>query len=336
MTYVSAPTATGARSTLSVRVDTVEWEEVPSLFGLDPRREAYTVRLEDDGSTRVIFGDGRMGARLPSGTENVSASYRSGIGPEGNVRAGSLTLLQTRPLGVREVTNPLPATGGAPPEALEDARANAPLTVLTLERIVALKDFEDFARAFAGIGKAAAVTLWNGRANTVHVTVGGADGEPLDPGAALFANLTGAIDASRDPSMEVFLQSFVSRDFTVAATILVAPRFEAGAVLAAAGSALRETFAFARRAFGQSVTAAEVITALQSVRGVEAVDLDRLAFADERRDEGPGAIAAPPAFLPAARGTWPRGAPAPRPAELLRLDPQDPGAVTLAQMERPA
>ena len=50
MTYVSAPTATGARSTLSVRVDTVEWEEVPSLFGLDPRREAYAVRLEDDGT----------------------------------------------------------------------------------------------------------------------------------------------------------------------------------------------------------------------------------------------------------------------------------------------
>ena len=91
LTYVSAPTATGASSTLSVRVDTVEWEEVPSLFGLDPRREAFTVRLEDDGATRIIFGDGRMGARLPSGTENVVATYRSGLGPEGNVRAGSLT-----------------------------------------------------------------------------------------------------------------------------------------------------------------------------------------------------------------------------------------------------
>jgi predicted phage baseplate assembly protein len=249
------------------------------------------------------------------------------------VREGSLTLLQTRPLGVREVTNPLPATGGAAPEALEDARANAPLTVLTLERIVALKDFEDFARAFAGIGKAAAVTLWNGRANTVHVTVGGADGEPLDPGSALFGNLKQAIDASRDPSVEVFVQSFVPRDFQVAATILVAPRFEAEAVLVAAGSALREQLAFARRAFGQPVTAAEVVTALQGVRGVEAVDLDRLAFAGERADPVPGA---PPAFLPAAGATWPRGAPAPRPAELLRLDPQDPGAVTLTRMERPA
>ena len=66
---------------------------------------------------------------------------------------------------------------------------------------------------------------------------------------------------------------------------------------------------------------------------MEAVDLDRLAFAGERADPAPGA---PPAFLPAARATWPRGAPAPRPAELLRLDPQDSGAVTLTRMERPA
>ena len=66
----------------------------------------------------------------------------------------------TRPLGVKSVTNPIAAAGAQDPQARDDARVNAPLTVRTLDRIVSLSDYEDFARAFAGIGKAMAVWVW--------------------------------------------------------------------------------------------------------------------------------------------------------------------------------
>ena len=128
------------------------WEEVPSLYGLDAQSQKYIVRIDNDAKATVIFEDEKMGARLPSGTENVTTTYRSGIGPNGEVYAGSLTLLQTRPLGIRDVSNPLPASGSEAPQDLDKARANAPRTVLTFDRIVSLRDFEDFSRSFAGIG----------------------------------------------------------------------------------------------------------------------------------------------------------------------------------------
>ena len=51
--------------------------------------------------TTVQFGDGVTGARLPTGQENVRAIYRKGIGLEGLVKAEQLSLLMTRPLGVK-------------------------------------------------------------------------------------------------------------------------------------------------------------------------------------------------------------------------------------------
>jgi hypothetical protein len=46
---------------------------------------AYRTATDDSGRTTVAFGDEAKGARLPSGTGNVKAVYRTGGGPTGNV-----------------------------------------------------------------------------------------------------------------------------------------------------------------------------------------------------------------------------------------------------------
>lgn len=323
LTFVSAPTASGTRSTLAVQVNRVLWAEAPSLHGLAPRGERYVVRIEDDGKATVVFGDGECGARLPSGQENVAATYRFGIGPEGEVRAGSLALLQTRPLGIRGVTNPLPASGAAGPEDRDAARANAPITVLTLDRIVSLQDFEDFARAFAGIGKAKAVALWQGERQLVHLTVAATNGGPVEPDSALAANLQAAVDAVRDPVREVRVDSYEPRLFRLAAKVLVDPRYLVSDVLSSVGVALRATFTFERRSFSQAVSAAEIVMAIQQVAGVVAVDLDQLYLVGE--DGGTGAALA--SYLAAATAHFEDGEI--RPAQLLLLDP---GPIGLIEM----
>ena len=276
LTFVSAPTPSGAESTLDVRVNDVLWEEVPSLYGLTERDQAYTLRLEDDGTTTVIFGDGKQGARVPSGRENVVATYRSGIGPEGEVDANTLTLLQTRPLGVRSVNNPLAASGAAAPETLERARENAPLTMLAFERIVSLRDFEDFARAFAGIGKAQAVALWTGRTRQVHLTIASDDGEEITPSSPLYTNLLKAIDSSRDRGVQIRVDDYRPLAFNVDAKVIVDRRYRPEKVLDDVEAALLAAFSFEQRDFGQDATAAEVMTVIQHVPGVIATDLDRL------------------------------------------------------------
>ena len=276
LTFVAAPTPSGGQSTLTVRVGGVAWTEVPSLYGLAADDRAYTLRTDDDGKTTVIFGDGRQGARPPTGQNNLVASYRSGLGPDGEVGAGTLTILQSRPLGLKAVTNPVAATGSAAPETLSTARANAPLKVRTLDRVVSLDDYGDFARAFAGIGKVRSALLWHGQRRVVHLTVASSTGGEVAAGSALQQSLQGAIAAAGDGLQPVVVQSFRPTFFKLDATLTVDPAYDLDAVVAAATTAVEEGFAFAARAFAQPVTAAEVIALLHATSGVVAVDLNYL------------------------------------------------------------
>ncbi len=276
LTYVSAPTATGTETSLEVRVNDVLWEESPSLYDLGARDRKYAVRHDDDGTIRIIFGDGENGERLPTGIENISAAYRKGIGPDGQVSANTLRLMQTQPVGIAEVDNPLPATGASAPEDLGEARERAPFSVLTLDRIVSLKDFENFARGFGGIGKARAVSLWQDEIQLVYITVAGDGGSSVATNSGLYQNLIRSIDSVRDPFQPVRVASYEPLRFNIAAKLLIDASYIPERVFAAANTALRNHFAFRNRGFGQEVSAAEIVTVLESVDGVEAVDLDQL------------------------------------------------------------
>ncbi|MGD2178597.1 MAG: putative baseplate assembly protein [Anaerolineae bacterium] len=330
LTYVSAATASGGQSTLEVRVNDVLWEEAASLYGLDARSERYTVRIADDGTPSLVFGDGESGARLPTGLENVVATYRSGTGSDGELDAEALTLLKTRPLGIREVTNPVAASGAADLETLDNARANAPLTVLTLDRIVSLRDFEDFARAFSGISKACAVALWDGETRLVHVTIASSSGDPIDASSALYTNLVKAIQAASDPTHTFLVSDYEPSEFNLKAKVRTDPRYVADDVMADAAAALEEAFAFERRALGQPVTAAEVIHVISQVSGVIAVDLDQLYLTDD--PSGPQQEMPEP-ILPAISAEWSAATNEIRPAELLLLNTA--GVVLLKMEERP-
>jgi hypothetical protein len=280
LTYTSAPTPSGSVSTLQLRVNNLLWSEASSLYGLGPNDRSYAVRIDDDGRANITFGDGVKGARLPTGVNNVVVTYRSGIGLAGEVAAGSLTILQSKPLGLRSVTNPLHASGAGDPEKMDDARAHAPLTVHTLQRIVSRDDYEDFAGAFAGIGKAQAVDLWSGEHHLVHLTIAGADGEPVtDP--KFLKNFSDALDAARDPAQLVKVDPFDQLLFNLAANVAVDNGYITNNVFAAIQTALADSFSFAKRGFGQPVTAAEVITVIQNVDGVIYVDLDSLYLSND-------------------------------------------------------
>jgi len=281
LTYVSAATSSGAETTLEIRVNDLLWEEVPTLYGVSSDEHVYMTRLANDGKVTVEFGDGITGARLPTGVENVKATYRVGTGLDGMVDAEQVSLLMTRPLGVKAVVNPLAPTGAADPEIIDDARQNAPLTVLTLDRIVSLQDFEDFTRAFAGIGKAQATLLWNGERQMVHLTVAAADGSIVDTSAALYSNLVAAIDSARHPDQLVQVDTYEPLAFSLSARVLVDSSAIAEDVLANVSAALVGAFSFEERSFGQSVTESEVLAVMQGVSGVVAVDLDTLYITNQ-------------------------------------------------------
>jgi hypothetical protein len=277
LTYVSAATETGVASSLEVRVGDIAWREVPTLYGQAPAARVFETFRGDDGSTVVQFGDGAAGARLPSGRNNVVATYRKGIGIGGSVAADTLKTALDRPLGLRDVFNPLSAAGGRDPETLATARDGAPVTTLTLGRVVSLRNYEDFARGFAGIAKARADTVWDGVDRRIVVTVAGPGGETVDPDQGdVFDNLIAALRGFGDPFVRVTLVSYRPAYFRLAARILVYPDHLPDVVLARVEAALRDAYGFDQRGFAPLVAASEVIGTIHTVAGVAAVDLDLL------------------------------------------------------------
>jgi predicted phage baseplate assembly protein len=331
LTYLPAANPRGVASTLEVRVHGVLWREVASLLEAGARSRVYIVRQDETSRTEIVFGDGVRGARLPSGQENVVARYRVGTGRAGNVPAGSLLLIPSRPLGVRAVTNPLPAVGGAEPDTLAQARDSATATVLVMDRLVAAQDYEDFARAYAGIDKAAATMLVGARGRLVHLTVAAAGGDPVPEASALHQGLRAAIDALSDHRDRVQIDSYAPLGFRIVARLRVHVDHSFARVALDAVAALRAAFAFDSRTFGQSVAASEVIGVIQSVPGVEAVDMDALyREIDAPSGSPPDPAGQPSALLEAlpARYEWvtgPVGRPerVVRPAQLLFLSRDD-------------
>ncbi len=285
LTWMRGTTPGTIESTLEVWVNGVRWHEAPSLFGLGPRDRAYITRITDDGKTVVQFGDGLTGARLPTGQDNVVATYRHGTGTAGELDVGQLSLLMTRPLGVRSVTNPIAPEGAADRQEADDARENAPRSVLTLGRIVSLQDYEDYARGFVGIGKAQAVWTWDGERRGVLITVAGVDGADVPEGGLVHDELTAAIADAGSPHVPFVVIPYRPATFRLHAALRLDPDHDDATVLAAVRATLAERFSFASRAFGQMVTLSEVYAAIQSVPGVVAVDIDHLYRGlDARRD----------------------------------------------------
>ena len=146
LTFLAAPVPSGVAATLQVRVNGVLWQPTDEPLAAGPTDRVYVLSLDETGAS-VVFGDGVNGARLPAGNDNVRARYRVGLGRGGNVAAGKIDQLATRPLGVKAVVNPRAAAGGADPESADSARRNAPIGVTAMGRLVSVDDYADFVAA---------------------------------------------------------------------------------------------------------------------------------------------------------------------------------------------
>jgi len=275
LTFTFPPGAARLESTLEIWVDELRWREVPTFFSTGPQDRVYVVRLADDGSTSVHFGDGRQGARLPSGRENVRAVYRTGSGREGLVEPEQIALLLTQPLGIKGVTNPLASQGAADPQPLAAARVNAPRTVLTLDRVVSLQDYEDFARDFPGVEKAHAVWAWNGQTRGVLLTLLGPGGQVIDEQGQPAEPLRQSLVQQGLPRVPVRIVSQPPSLFAIGGVVRVQPDRLAARVQADVTAALRAAFSFEARRFGQGVALSEVIAVIQNVPGVALVNVSR-------------------------------------------------------------
>lgn len=155
---------------LQIYVSDRLWQRVSSLFNRKPSEEIYIVREDANGDSWVQFGDGKTGARLPSGLNNVVAKYRTGIGAFGAIKTD--TTVQGGKLDrLDKIWLPGIATGGEPPEIGDKARDAAPGKIQSLGRLVSLKDFESETLAISGVYKVSATWELIHQIPTVVLTV---------------------------------------------------------------------------------------------------------------------------------------------------------------------
>ncbi len=274
LTYVQASTPEGRASTLSVFVDGIQWQEVSTLYGHGPYERIFVTHIGDDQKVTLQFGDGKTGARLPGGEDNVIALYRTGIGTQGMVKAGQISLLLTQPLGVKSVSNPLVPTGAVDPDTTEDARRNADNTVRTLGRIVSVADYETFASSYAAVAKAKATLVWNNQAKGVYITIAGPatpqnqTGTPILPGSGTYNKIYSGMRMASDPTIPLFLLTYTVRLFHVSAQVRVQPDYDQETVLKTVEQAIKAAFSFDARTFSQPVYLRELNAVSQSVPGV--------------------------------------------------------------------
>ena len=303
LTAVRATTPSGARPELVVRVDGVQWHEVENLADAGPQDRVHVVRqLEGptggDNPTQVVQGDGLHGARAPTGSENITATYRVGIGEPGDVDPGQVSLLVRRPLGIKDVVNPASSHDWAPPETLEEARRNAPQRVRTLDRIVSLTDAGDLARGYAGVGHARADLVWDGRTSTVVLSALAVGGKAPSPG--LVTDLTTTADDARDPGQALVVVPGRVRWFGVRVDVAHHPDHVRADVEAAVRATLEERLAVGVRDFAEPVTSAGVLVLVREVAGVRACTMPRLFALGDLPPVAPSGVVPLP---PDAHGT---------------------------------
>jgi hypothetical protein len=278
LTFVQAPTQTGRLSTLEATANGVAWTEVPNLYQQAPSARVFATLNQTGGKTDILLGDGVEGSALPTGQNNVQANYRIGAGLSGNVAAGSITTLMDRPLGVSGVNNPQAATGGQDAQWVDDIRANAPLSVLTLGRAVSITDYQNFAQAFAGIAKAYAIWIPSGPGRGVLITLAAAGGSALPPGNPTLDHLITALHSYGNPLIPINAVSFLETLFSFSADIKYDPSYDAKAVKQKVLDQLRQSYSFTARSFGQGVSADEISALIQGVPGVIAGNVTSLTL----------------------------------------------------------
>jgi len=317
LTYIpsDSPADLGRKSTLQVWVNNLQWHETDNFQNANSNDRVFTTRLDNSGKALIQFGDGYNGARPPTGINNVTARYRKGIGASGMVKAGQLSQLLDRPQGVKSVSNPDSASGGADPDTSADARSSAPLHVLTLGRVVSLDDYQNFALAFAGISKALATWSWAGRNRAVFVSVAGINGVGFKNSDSTMDKLSNALQQAGNPSVPVTVASYQQVLFEIGVNLKIdLVNYVANEVSNRVWLALSAAFDFQARQLGQGVTQSEIITIIQQTPGVLAVELN--AF-NRRGEVGQSPL---PAVIQAASPQIGQNL-QPRAAEMLLLDP---------------
>jgi predicted phage baseplate assembly protein len=267
VTYLQDPASRSGdnySSTVRVWVNGIEWQEVRSFYGQPANAQVFMTREDEQGRTHVVFG-----SRLPTGVNNVVASYRYGAGADAPSPGTLTVVLQPQP-GLASIHNPVAPTGGADADPPDKVRKLAPRSVMTFNRAVSLDDYEVIAASAPGVRRAKAAFSFDAAAQRPSVNIWVGD----DAGAV--AATQAALAATADPNRPVVVTKALQIETFVTLTYLRDPKYVDATVKGSLQAELLDPdkglFGINAVGIGQAFYDSQIYAACLAVPGVKAVN----------------------------------------------------------------
>jgi hypothetical protein len=324
LTFLPAADFSGAMPQIELAVGQERWDYIDTLARDESGRPRFSLWIDETSSAQVIFGNGKAGARLPTGRENVAATYRVGLGRAGNLAAKQLRLPIDHPVGVQGVLNTR-ASGGSDAEPIPRIRINTPLSTVALDRLLIEADYLPLARVYPGVAKAKVRRRSTQGGDIIVVSILGNAPEPLTTDSKICTTLQAVLVANSDEFVPVYVVPGRQRRLSVGAKVTLESGASAETVQGNIRNALLKVFGFEAAELGQSVYASEALAAIQSVTGVAFATLSRFQLFERGAPQGAPSVAK--AITCSPGGFDDEGNVVA--AELILLDPQIPSTITI-------
>ncbi len=246
------------------------WTARGDLLGSPDDAAEFVVEIDNRRRAHLRFGDSEHGRR-PSLGQMFSAVFRVGNGSGGNIGAEAISAILRPGGGFQRVRNPLPATGGADPEPMEEVRQFAPVAFRTQNRAVTLEDYAEMAQRFPGVQQARAEFRWLASWYTVVLAVDRLGGKPIDE--AFRTGLLAHMEQFRMAGYDLEVCEPVAVPLDLVVHVCLRPGTSRTAVhrelQERLGSGRRGLFHPDRLTFGQRIYASQILAQAAAVAGVD-------------------------------------------------------------------
>lgn len=148
------------------------WEEQSDLIESAGDAEHFIVETDELSVSRIRFGNGRNGGRLPDAAV-VSCSYQTGDGIAGNIGADALNAFDRSGFPeIAAIWNPFDFRSGRAPEPVSEIIRRVPEAYRSHQlRAITLEDYARRAEDLPGVAHAHAAYAWTGSWRTVRVAI---------------------------------------------------------------------------------------------------------------------------------------------------------------------
>jgi len=260
-------------------IDPTAWNPVPNISLSNSGNSVYSVIVNADNETQVLFGN-RLSGRIPATNTKITATYNTTSGGSGNVGQNKISAFKTtQPVGLAVVSSTT-ATGGSNGETVDSIKSSLKAMIRSQDRAVTLQDYVDLALRVPSVYKAVVAYTPNasgGGGGSVSVY-----GMPYISEYTSYTSNSVAVTSTVQDEIEALIQPLSTLGVTVVAessitlvpktitaTVYVQESYVAVSVQRAVERALDALFELPRIQFGVDIKIGDIYRAIHNVEGVE-------------------------------------------------------------------